>query len=124
MDIFSPLIKAIVTITSIFISGLLCSSIINSITVGNDILWGNCIEKIEFWIMVVYSTLFIIYTYFSTKNEINLRKKIDDEYYYQLYKQNQIGLIVTQQNEAIQNNDLSKFCELDSILNIVRSKGK
>jgi hypothetical protein len=121
---FRPIVKAFVTIISVFITGLLCSAIINSLTVNNEVQWRSCYKKNEFWIMLIYCGLLILYTFYATKDEIVLRRRFDDEYFIQLYRQDQIGLIVAQQNEALQKGDFDKFDSFHQVLKKIRREGK
>lgn len=111
--IFNPIIKAIISVTSTFLTGILCSAIVAELTGSNGVIkWADFYKKATFYIIIALVLLSIVYYVITAKEEYNYRKKLNNKFLDKFIKEKGLDDLSTKVAEAIRLNDKSKLSNL------------
>lgn len=113
MWLFFPKTKAIVSVLTTVITGLLSSALITQITNNKGKLeWSKMTDKGTFYFICGLVVVSIVYNIFTTVEETNYRKSIDDHLLEKFVKDEGLSTLATEVNKAFKNGDKSKLSDL------------
>ncbi len=101
--LFKPIIKTIVFILSVVVSGVLCSGFILEISNGSSLIWSNFYKVKTFYLILLLSVIIYFYNKFIYKTEMNILKYVDNDYCRAYIRSQCIPEIVEQYKKSIHN---------------------
>lgn len=118
--IFSPIIKALFSIISIFITGILSSALVVEITSKNgEINWKNATQSRTFYYILIYILIFVLFNILSAANERNYLKKINEVFFKEFLEKEGFSELANQAIDAVQKCDTHKLKEVTDIKKMI-----
>lgn len=118
--LYSPMGRAFSAMISTFGSGLICSATITDITVDGKLVWSNLKTSNEFWILIGFFVILVVYYYFMYQidvvNEAALADYQDHELLVAMARKEQMKELKKWSKKQAKLGNLDKLHSLDQFL--------
>lgn len=113
--LFSPITKAVFSVLSIFITGVLSSALVVEISKKGEVNWNDVTKTWSFKLILMYIIIHIGFNICATIHERNYRKQINDSFMKAFLKEKGIEILAKQAVDAVEKCDTSKFKKVSDI---------